>query len=162
MDQPSELNIMLTTELVALRKQVEDMTVAAVEKDKSIEEVNALVSKLRDESKKQNAKISRESKRADLAEAELVRVQDNAVKAAEDSRLAAAKTTEQVKKLTKQNAGLKKRMQKASSDLKKADQALKQEKEKRKEDDRRSQENAIETPPVAAKDEDAAGAADTP
>ena len=57
MDQPSELNIILTTELVALRKQVEEMTVAAADKDKTIEDVNALVSKLRDESKKQKGRF---------------------------------------------------------------------------------------------------------
>lgn len=161
MDQPSELNILLTTQLVALRKQVEEMTVAATEQDQALEEANTLVSKLGDEAKLQQETMAVESKRASEAEGNLAKAKNALTKANKNSQQAAATAKQQIGKLKKQNAGLKQRLDKANQALKVSKQALAKAKEENKKKQRQQQEKAIETPPATVKEdgasEDAAG-----
>lgn len=160
MDQPSEMNILLTTELVALRQQLNELTVALADKDKAIEDFEELVSEQRDELQEKIKMTSRETERADQAAAKLAQVREEAKSFAEESRVAMAKAQKQIQNLKKQNSGLKTRLKKATSDLQKANRALAQQKKNPDQNDRDRKEKAIESPPVISKEDEAASTED--
>ena len=155
-DNPSELNIMLTTELVALRERVADMTAAVEEKDKALAESEQLIAKLKGQVKQLQNRVARQTKRSKQAEEKLAATETNLAATKKAATDAKARAEQQINQLTKQNKSLQKKVQDSAAALQVATESLEQERKEREEERRKNEENAAQTPPANVKEDDAA------
>ena len=178
-DEPSELNILLTTELVALREQVKAMETAASQRDEAMEVAKKELAAEREKCSQLQKKMAGEMKRAKQAGTALAKVKEELNKASEElaktKKASAAATSQAKKNLTKameastqlkqQNGKLEQQLSAAKKQLEKSKAAAANGRKKRENERRkRAEDNAAAKEEEAtsdAADEQADGGADS-
>jgi len=161
-DQPSQLNIMLTTEIVELRKQVEELQAAAETQSKQLEQATNDLAAERDKSSELQGQLTSATQRALDAEAALSKTEqklNQTVNKSKKQLAAAKKSTDELRqanaKLKNQNGKLQSQLRESAKSLEQANQSLDAEKKQREEERRARDETAATTSP--AKEEESAG-----
>ncbi|WP_145287052.1 hypothetical protein [Rosistilla oblonga] len=139
-DNPSELNILLTTELVALRKEVAELKTAAAETSQALEQAETLVGTQKSRMEQLIADSLKETKRAEAAEKALKESKAAMAAATKANEQALAKvkqqladTSKKVEQLTSKNAELSKQI--AEENKRKEEEKKRREQAKAKRDE---------------------------
>lgn len=157
-DNPSELNVALTTELVALREQVAIANESLAENESKIDEANQTIASMQEEMASVKAKLAAQTQRADTAVASLAAA-EKASQETQDAAQEQQKNLQQQlanvrKNMQAKNAELRKQLKASKDDLAKANSELANERKER-EEERRQQQVAAETPLVTPKEDEA-------
>lgn len=151
-DHPSQLNILLTEELVALRQQVDELTASGEQTAKALSEAKQMIAKMRKQTDQLKQQLAKEKKRSQQAEDQLAASKKVAAEAKTQAIQARDEAQKQIRQLTRQNGNLQKSLNQTKSALQAANQTLKEE---RKKEIPEKEEKGIETSPASIRDEQA-------